>query len=100
MGIRYAGESVRSVPRSVLGSSLDDVTISRVRAASTGASTIADREAAAVAMQMVAKGDTEDSIEESGMVDEEVKSTSCSATPNIAARKLLKNVSSVCERML
>lgn len=99
-GMRYAGERVRSVPNSVRGSSVDGVRISLVFAASTGARTSADRDAAAVAMSTVAAGEIDDRTEESGIVEDDVKSTSCSAMPKSAAKKLRKKVSRVLERML
>ena len=98
--MRYAGVSVRKVPSSVRGSSVDGVRISLVFAASTGASTSAVREAAAVAIRTVAAGDIDDSTEESGIEDDDANSTSCSAIPKSAARKLRKKVSSVFESML
>jgi hypothetical protein len=99
-GMRYAGESVRKVPSRVRGSSVEGVRINLVFAASTGASTRADSDAAAVAIRTVAVGDIEDSTEASGIEDDEANRTSCSATPNRAARKLRKKVSRVFERML
>lgn len=100
-GMRYDGDSVRSVPSRVRGSSFEGVRISLVLAASTGARTSADKEEAAVAMRTVAMGEIEDSMDASGMVDDDdANSTSCSAIPNIAAKKLLRNVSRVCDRML
>lgn len=99
-GMRYAGDSVRRVPSSVRGSSVDGVRTSRVLAASTGASTKADKAAASVAMRTVAVGEIDDRTEESGIDDDDAKRTSCSATPNSAARKLRKKVSSVFESML
>jgi len=74
--------------------------MSRVLAASTGARTRAEREAAAVAMRTVAVGAIDESTEESGIDEDEAIRTSCSATPNKAARKLRKKVSSVLERMV
>jgi hypothetical protein len=99
-GIRYAGDRVCRVPIKVLGPSLAGVRMSRVRAASTGARTRAESDEAAVAMSTVAAGESDDKTAESGTVDEEEYKTSCSATPNSAARKLRKNVSSVLDRML
>lgn len=99
-GIRYAGLKVRNVPSSVRGSSVEGVRMSLVFAASTGARTSAVRDAAAVAMSTVAAGDMDDSTEESGIEDDDAKRTSCSATPNSAARKLRKKVSRVFARML
>ena len=75
--------------------------INRVRAASIGARTNADKAAAAVAMRTVEVGEGEESIEESGIDPEDNgSSTSLSAIPNTAAIKLLKNVSRVRTKML
>ena len=73
----------------------------RVLAASIGASTSADKAAAAVAMRTVEAGEGDESIEESGIEPEDNGSnTSLSAIPKTAARKLRKNVSRVRTKML
>ena len=93
--------NVCNVPNSVRGPSLEDVRMSRVRAASMGASTTADKAAAAVLSKMVAIGVVDERIEVSGTAPPaEAERMSFSATANTAARKPLKNVSNVRVRML
>lgn len=75
--------------------------IKRVLAASIGASTSADKAAAAVAMRMVETGEGDESIEVSGIEpDESGSRTSLSAIPRTAARKLRKKVSNVLIKIL
>jgi hypothetical protein len=75
--------------------------MSLVLAASIGARTSPEIAAAAVVMRMVAAGDVEARMDVSEIAPGDVESrTSTSATPNTAARKLLKNVSNVRARML
>lgn len=95
-GIKYAAGKVLSVPSRVRGSWLEGVRMSLVLAASIGASRMADMAAAAVVIRIVAAGDAEARMDESGTAPDEVgTSMSFSATPSIAAKKLLKNVSIV-----
>ena len=75
--------------------------MSLVLAASIGARTSEDNAAAAVAIRTVAAGAVELRMEVSGIAPEDAgTSISFSATPNTAARKLRKNVSSVRLSML
>jgi hypothetical protein len=97
-GIMYEGFNVRSVASRDRGSLDDGVKMSRVRAASIGArkrDVIAED---AVAIRTATIGEAAASIEAFGIAPEAVGiSTSGSATPNVAARKLRMNDSSVRE---
>lgn len=77
--------------------------MSLVLAASIGARTRAEMVVAAVLIRTVAIGDADARIETSGITPAPVNSgtrTSFSAIPNMAAKKLLKNVSNVRVRIL
>jgi len=97
-GMRYEGDSDRSVPSKVRGSSDDGVRMSRILAASIGASRSADRAAAAVATSTVVPGEADDRIEFGIAPVATGMSTSVSASPMTAAKKLWKNASNVFER--
>ena len=100
-GGRYGVDRVRIDPRRLLGSSEEGVRIRRVRAASTGESSRAAMDAAAVEMSTVATGEVDAKIEVSGMADVlNGISTSGSAIPKSAARKPRTKVSMVRARTL
>ena len=69
-----------------------------MRAASIGARMRAESAVAAVAMEIVAIGDTDAKIVESDVPIDADRAMSFSGMPNTAARKLLKNVSNVLRR--
>jgi len=103
MGIRCVGHSqeglrVRIVAIRDRGSCEEGVRISRVRAASIGASRRAEIAVAVVAIMTVTSGEVELRILLSEMVVEVFKTDSISATPKAAARKLRKKVSNVRRR--
>ena len=97
-GVSHAGESVRTVACNDLGPWSVGVRISRVLAASIGASRRAERVVAAVAIRTVAAGEVETRTEESDMLAKLDQAISFSATPKTAAKKLRKNVSHVRSR--
>ena len=96
----YDGLSVRRVASKDRGSFEDGVRINRVLAASIGARNRDVMAEDAVAIKTVTIGEAAARIEESGMAPEALGiSTSGSATPKLAARKLRINDSKVLDRM-
>lgn len=100
VGTKYECGRVLIVLRSDRGSWSAGVRIRRVRAASIGARTSADRAVAAVAIMTVAAGNVDPNIVESDILVEAVRVMSFSAMPRRAAKKLRKNVSKVRRRTL